>query len=569
LSAGSIGARAPARLVDYTRLLRMRSTDSPRELSWLRAILLSVVYVFLYVFLDRVSFIHDLQHTEISPWGPQIALLCAMIMYFGPRFAPLTILAPGISEVVLRGAAPMGLQVIGSMACIGCTYTGAGLLLRRLQRDFSQPTIGWFAILFIVIASSALLDALLYSGVLIGSGNLSEGTYLEAARIEWVGDMSGIIILLPLLLLLRSGDRGKLNEMRSHIGLLLIQAAALAGAFWISFHDTWEGADGVNQTPFYLLFLPIVWIALRWGPGLTAIALATLQVGIVAFVAKHSTAESFRAIQLLMVLLAGTGLFMGISVSENARFVLLMRSKDDELSSLKSRMAVSEMNSAIGHELNNPLAALVNYLRSASLILELPDFDRVSLQSTLDKARGEATRSVNVVRKLREFFRSGVVRRQSVDPKKLAAEALAALQPKFRKAVITAVLDAQGDFPVISVDPLQISMVLQNLLANAYDAVLELDRRSVGVTLSVARRAGDVVFSVEDGGGGIPEALRDQIFRPISSAKSAGMGLGLAICRSLVEANDGRIWLVHTGPEGTCLAFSIPLDIQVVDEVRA
>jgi signal transduction histidine kinase len=547
----------------------MRSIDLSRKLTWPKAMLMSLAYVVLYIFLDSLSFIHDLQHTEISPWEPQIALLCAMVMYFGPRVAPLTILAPGISEVVLRDAAPLGLQALGSIACIGCTYTGAGLLLRRLQRNFSQPTIGWFAILSIVIASSALLDALLYSAVLIGNGNLSEGSYLEAVRIEWVGDMSGIIILLPLWLLLRAGDRGKLNEMRSNSGLLSIQAAALAGAFWFSFHDTWEGAGGVNQTPFYLLFLPTIWVALRWGPGLTAIALAILQMGIVAFVAKHTTPESFRAIQLLMVLLAGTGLFMGISVSENARISLLMRSKDDELSSLKSRMAVSEMNSAIGHELNNPLAALVNYLRSASLILELPDFDRASLKSALDKAHGEATRSVNVVRKLREFFRSGVVRRQPLDPKKLAAEAVAATQSKFRKAGITAVLDAHGDFPVINADPLQLSMVLQNLLANAYDAVHELDRRSVGVTLSVTRRASDVVFSVEDGGAGIPEALRDQIFRPISSAKSAGMGLGLAICRSLVEANDGRIWLVHSGPDGTCLAFSIPLDIQVVDEVRA
>jgi two-component system, LuxR family, sensor kinase FixL len=547
----------------------MRSIDLSQELTWPKAILLSLAYVVLYIFLDSLSFIHDLQHTEISPWEPQIALLCAMVMYFGPRVAPLTILAPAISEVVLRDAAPLGLQAVGSIACIGCTYTVAGLLLRRLQRDSSQPTIGWFALLSIVIASSALLDALLYSAVLIGSGNLSEGSYLEAVRIGWVGDMSGIIILLPLWLLLRTGDRGRLNEMRSNIGLLLIQAAALAGAFWFSFHHTWEGVEGMNQTPFYLLFLPIIWVALRWGPGLTAIALAALQAGIVAFVAKHSTPESFRAIQLLMVLLAGTGLFMGISVSENARFSLLMRSKDDELSSLKSRMAVSEMNSAIGHELNNPLAALVNYLRSASLILELPDFDRASLQSALDKAHGEATRSVNVVRKLREFFRSGVVRRQPVDPKKLATEAMAATQSKFRKAGITAVLDAPGEFPVINADPLQLSMVLQNLLANAYDAVHELDRRGVGVTLSVIRQASDVVFSVEDGGTGIPEALRDQIFRPISSTKSAGMGLGLAICRSLVEANDGRIWLVHSGPDGTCLAFSIPLDIQVVDEVRA
>jgi two-component system sensor kinase FixL len=547
----------------------MPGTEHLREMAWPKVVLLSFVYVGLYVLLDRVSYIHDLQHTEISPWEPQIALLCAMIMYFGPRVAPLTIVAPGIAEIVLRDAPPLGLQAIGSMACIGCTYTVTGMLLRRLQRDSVHPTVGWFAILSAVIATSALVNALLYSAVLIGSGNLSKSSYLEAVRIEWVGDMSGIIILLPLLLLLHAEDPERRREMRAGAWLLMLQSIALGAAFWISFRDSWGGAGGVNQTPFYLLFLPIIWIALRWGASVTAVALAILQVGIVALVAEHNTSESFRAIQLLMVLLAGTGLFMGISVSENARFSLLMRSKDDELSSLKSRMAVSEMNSAIGHELNNPLAALVNYLRSACLILELPNLDRASLRTTLDKAHGEATRSVNVVRKLREFFRSGVVRRQPLDPKKIAAEAVAAMQSKFRRAGITAVLDAHGEFPVINADPLQISMVLQNLLANAYDAVHELDRRSLGVKLSVTRRASDVVFSVEDGGTGIPEALRGQIFRPISSTKSAGMGLGLAICRSLVEANDGRIWLVHSGPDGTCLAFSIPLDIQVADEVRA
>jgi two-component system, LuxR family, sensor kinase FixL len=545
----------------------MRSIEQQREVTWLKAVSLSAIYLVLYVLLDRVSFIHALQHTEVSPWGPNIALMIAVVMRYGARAAPLTILAPGVSEIVLRGAAPLGWAAIGAVVCIGCTYTASGMLLRRLQRNYSQPTTQWFAVLLIVIVSSALLNAILYSAVLIRNGDLSAGSYLTAVRIEWVGDVNGIIILLPLVLILAAGEAGKLSEIRAHVGLLVLQAASLAAVFLITFRNAWGISDPTDQTPFYLLFLPIIWVALRWGAGVTAIALAALQIGIVAFVAKHNTPESFLSIQVLMVLLAGTGWFLGVSESENTRINVLMRSKDEELSSLNARMSVSELTSVIGHELNNPLAALVNYLRSATLILDLPGFDRASLQSTLDKAKGEATRSVNVVKKLREFYRSGIVRREPVEPRKLAAEALAAMQTKMRSAGITAALEAEADLPLIAADPLQLSMVLQNLLANAYDAAYGSELRRGKIALAVTRRANEIVFSVEDSGPGIPEKLRDQIFRPVTSTKSAGMGLGLAICRSLVEANEGRIWLVRSDESGTCIAFSIPLGMREVNEV--
>ncbi|MEP6545836.1 MAG: ATP-binding protein [Gammaproteobacteria bacterium] len=547
----------------------MRSIQQLREARLPKTIVVSFLFVVLYVLLDKVSFIHDLQHTEISPWGPNIALIVAAVMFFGPRVAPLAILAPGVSEIVLRGAMSHGLAVIGSMVCIGFTYASAGIVLRHLQRNYAHPTIGWFAILCVVISVAALLDALLYSAVLTLSGDLSVGSYLTAVRIDWVGDMNGIIILLPLVLILRAGEPGKLSEMRANIALLALQAAALTCIFWFTFRSAWGFSGTENQPAFYLLFLPIVWIALRWGAGVTAVALAVLQLGIVTMVAKYNTPESFLAIQVLMVLLAGTGLFMGISVSENARFGALMRSKDDELSHLNARMAVSEMNSALGHELNNPLAALVNYLRSAGLMLDLPELDRASLRSAFDKAQAEAGRSVAVVRKLREFFQSGMVRRQALDPKRLAADALAATQLKFRNAGITGILEAPVDMPLLVADSLQLSMVLQNLLTNAYDAVHDSGLRRGRVAIIVTPGADDVTFRVEDSGPGIAELLRDNLFRPVSSTKPEGMGLGLAICRSLVEANDGHIWLARSGVEGTCIAFSIPLGLQPVNEVES
>jgi two-component system sensor kinase FixL len=545
----------------------VRTFESQRALSWYRAAGLSLVFLVIYVLLDRVSYIHDLDHTEITAWSPNVAFLVAAVMYFGVRIAPLTILAPGLAECVVRSGEPLSAAVIGAILCIGCIYTLAGILLRRwLRRDW-QPTIGWLAALSIVIAVSALVEALLYSGILVHTGRLAAGSLLTAVRTEWVGDVNGIIILVPLLLILYFGEAGKLREARAHLGLLALQAVALICVFLVSFPEAWGAPVDDYNTPFYLLFLPIIWIALRWGAGMTAIALASLQVGIVMFVAEQNTAESFLVIQVLMVLLAGTGLFMGISVSETTRVSLLMRSKDIELSNLNARMAVSEMNSAIGHELNNPLAALLNYLRSASLIAESPGFDHAVLQHTLDKAQGEATRSINVVRKLREFFRSGVVRRERLDPKRLAADAAAVVQMRFRQANITAVVETSPGTPFVEADPLQLVMVLQNLLSNAYDAVQAVEFGSRRVAVAVTHSGTEVMFSVTDTGAGIPYELREQLFRPVSSTKAVGMGLGLAICRSLVEANDGRIALLHSGAEGTSIAFWIPVAAKEADKV--
>jgi two-component system sensor kinase FixL len=537
----------------------MSANERSRNFTVFGAIWFSAIFVVVYLLLDRASYVDNLAHTEITPWAPHVAILIFVAMYYGVRSAPLTIITPGIAECVLRTASPISISFLGATVCIGCTYTIAGLILRRMQRKYPQPTIGWFATFSAAISVAALLDAVLYSTFLTKTGKLTPELLLTAVRTDWVGDVNGIIVLVPLSVILYMGEPGKLSEVRAHPGLVVVQAAALACAFLLTFPEIWGFPQDDTRNPFYLLYLPIIWIALRWGASVTAIALAALQLGIIAFVASNNSAESFLAIQVLMVLLACTGLFMGISVSENARISQLMRSKDTELSSLNARMAVSEMNAAIGHELNNPLAALINYLTSANLLLKLPVLDRALLQSALVKAHGEATRSINVLRKLREFFRAGVVRREIVNPRKLASDGLAAMQVKFRQANITAAVEIAAELPDIEADPLQVAMVLQNLLANAYDAVQAAGSERRKVTIGATQKGNEVMLSVADSGTGIPDALLDRIFRPVSSTKAVGMGLGLAICRSLVEANDGRIAVLRSDRDGTCIGFYIPL----------
>jgi signal transduction histidine kinase len=116
--------------------------------------------------------------------------------------------------------------------------------------------------------------------------------------------------------------------------------------------------------------------------------------------------------------------------------------------------------------------------------------------------------------------------------------------------------------PLVVADPLQLSMVMQNLLDNAVDATAASAGPQRKIVVNVAQRSSELVIQVNDSGSGIPGELAAQLFRPVLSSKPGGLGLGLAICRALVEGSDGRIWLVRTGAAGTQIAFSLPVQAQ-------
>ena len=249
---------------------------------------------------------------------------------------------------------------------------------------------------------------------------------------------------------------------------------------------------------------------------------------------------------------------MGIAVTNSNRLARLIAAKDEQLAQVNRATGIMELNSAIAHELNNPLAAVSNYLRAATLLLERPDTDQQLVHGTVRKALGESTRAVEVLGKLRAFYRGGTVQRERLAPRRLVDESLATLQAKLRQWGINCQVQCDADIPDIEGDAMQLSVVLHNLLANACDAIKDLPagRRLVGVR--VERLGDEVRFSVSDQGEGIAPAARSQLFWPLSSTKPAGMGLGLAISRSLVEANGGRIWLERSDAGGTCIAFSVP-----------
>ena len=228
-----------------------------------------------------------------------------------------------------------------------------------------------------------------------------------------------------------------------------------------------------------------------------------------------------------------------------------------ELVHISRLTAMGEMASALAHELNQPLLAIVGYMKGSRRLLESNAEDRSSLlRDALDKAGDQALRAGQIIRRLREFVGRGDSDRRVESVKKLIEEAsaLALVGTKDQRVRVRFQFDPAID--LVLVDKIQIQQVVLNLIRNAVEAMTTSERREL--TISTAAEDDDMVaVSVADTGSGIAPEVMSQLFQPFVTDKPHGMGVGLSICRTIVEAHGGRITVEANPCGGTIFRFTL------------
>ena len=223
---------------------------------------------------------------------------------------------------------------------------------------------------------------------------------------------------------------------------------------------------------------------------------------------------------------------------------------------------VSEMGtlaSSLAHELNQPLTALANYYETLrDLLASTPDEETLAtIREALEDAGAQTFRAGQIVRRLRDFVSRGEMERRIENLPRLVTEAnaLALVGSREHGIEVQVRLDPEAD--EVFVDRIQIQQVLVNLIRNAIDAMIDSPVR--GLTIRTDREPGDFVrMSIEDSGSGISETVAPQLFQPFVTSKQSGMGIGLSICRTIVEAHGGRIWFEPAPDSGTIFYFTLP-----------
>ena len=248
-------------------------------------------------------------------------------------------------------------------------------------------------------------------------------------------------------------------------------------------------------------------------------------------------------------------------VDDRERLHHLQRQLDDREGLLftSRSLTVSEMGSVLAHELNQPIGATANLLRGLKLRLARRHPDSTDELTALDKAVAQVTYASQIIGRVREYTQSRQPKAERLDLVGLVHESLALLDWDLQREAVQLALRLPDAAVPVQGDTVMLQQVLINLLRNALDA-LRLDRPDAPlIDIELRVEAGRAELRVGDNGPGITPQTEGRLFLPFSSTKPNGMGLGLSICRSLIEMHQGRLWFTRRDSGGCCFHFALPV----------
>jgi len=515
-----------------------------------------------YVSLEWLSFIHEYKGVPITPWNPGLGLVLAFMVLFGAHYAVALFAGAVIAEIaVLRSDLPW-FVIIGIAAIIAVGYGLVALLIRgSLHLDAGLNRLRDVVALLVAGAVGAILVALLICLLLLADDDLDLGDVFFAAGPLLIGDIIGIAVITPLTLRIALRSRFDRVALRS-LPEAVVFAAVVFAALWAIM----AAADGAKL--FYLLFLPVVVAAARHGLDGACIGLAMIQLAVVALAHAYGyDASVFTTVQMMMLVLSATGLTVGVVVTERQHAFEAVREMEAQLRAKEQEAAqaarfnlASGTAAALAHEINQPMTAARALARSVQQLLRAPDVDLPRADANLGKAIAQIDHAGGVVRHMRDFLRRGRPHSSTVDVKALLADALALAGPDVAARGISIRLAPEDGLPFIHGDAVQLQQVVLNLVRNAAEAIATARTGDGRIQVSARRVDGSIEIAVADNGLGIAPDVAERLFHPLTTSKPEGLGLGLSISASIVEAHGGRIWLQTGAPGATEFRFSLPLN---------
>jgi two-component system sensor histidine kinase DctS len=283
---------------------------------------------------------------------------------------------------------------------------------------------------------------------------------------------------------------------------------------------------------------------------------------------QRKDGERFQALIYEAPLIDGNGQHTGwmasmLDVTERRRAEELARQQQEKLQFTSRLVTMGEMASTLAHELNQPLAAIASYNTGCLNVLAAGAFDPQEIREALEKLGVQAQRAGRIIRRVHDFVRKSEPKRAPCSLAEIVDDCLGFVEAEARKRRVQLATELPPLPPVLA-DRLMLEQVLLNLIRNGMDAMsATLAARRV-LRISARRSAEEVVVSIADNGCGIAPEVRDKLFTAFFSTKPEGMGIGLSICRSIIEFHRGRLWVEDNAlapdESGTIFSFTLPLE---------
>jgi signal transduction histidine kinase len=355
----------------------------------------------------------------------------------------------------------------------------------------------------------------------------------------------------------------RLPLRRAH-ALMLAQLGVLA----ISVTTAWSGILTQEDvtTPLLLTVLTMGTAALLpWGvrPQILTMAATALCVLWIA----NSVNRYYKYLPVIVVASSSFSIYMAYALERyrveqarmrNALAETQARQHQAEVAHAARLTTLGGMAAGLAHELNQPLAAVVSYARGCVRRLEAGDLPKAALLEVLEEISAQALRGGEVLRRIRDFLQ-GESRREEVDLNDLVQRALRFAEAEARRMEVRLDLDLAPDALRIEVDPIQIEQVILNLVQNGFEVMTTSNGTERVLSIATRRLAADMVeVTVRDSGAGLSSDVAARLFEPFFTTKSDGLGLGLSISRTIVEAHGGRLWATaNADARGATFRFTI------------
>ena len=514
--------------------------------------MIGFAYLGAYVALDWLSFVDPLGPFGITPWNPTTGLSVALVLAFGRTFIPWLFFAPLLASGLLRQF-PLPIAVEISVACtLGVTYAAATWFLTRTGSGFSPSLRSKNDLiqLLVTAAIAAMVASISWILLLAIWSIISIDRVPQGILQTWVGDVIGITVVTPFLLVLFS--RRRIFPATPEILLpLVLMICALLLIFGLP--------NSYQYHLFYLLFLPVIWVAVRFGLEAVTGALVVTQVSLIAAIelAGHG-GVSITAFQILMLVLALTGLIVGMLVTEQRSTQRELWLHREALARASRVGTLGALAAAIAHEINQPLTAIGNYAHVGRQALKRDPVDNAAATRASEQIVEQVERAAAVVRELRDFIRVGAYRTEVVSVHELIRRPQSVCRAELEEHGIRFETLVARELPSVIVDRLQIEQVIINIIRNAVEAIAGVGRKDGRIQVQAEVEGSSfIVISITDNGPGFEPVFLERPISPFTTTKTEGMGLGLSLSSSIIELHGGRMTLGEDGV-GARVSFTLP-----------
>lgn len=247
-----------------------------------------------------------------------------------------------------------------------------------------------------------------------------------------------------------------------------------------------------------------------------------------------------------------------VDISDQKRAAELARQQQERLQATQRLIVMGEMASSLAHELNQPLSAIAGYNAGCLNMLASGTSSLPDIEEALGKSTEQAQRAGRIIRRIYEFVRRAEPKTEPCDIVQLVEEVTGLVEPDARRQDMRIQRDFAAELPNVQGDRVLLGQVILNLMRNGIEAMRDITTAQRILTVSACREDEQVHLSIADRGHGIPAEVAARLFEPFFTTKTEGMGMGLNICRSVVEGHQGRLWIEPNPAGGSIVHVLLP-----------